>query len=272
MCPFVSPDGKRVALVMTADPGGEIKQVVVVDGKPSDPYDEVALPSVRFSYDSKRTMWAARVKNRWFVVVDGQAGRGFKAVGPALFGPSGAAVHHGVRGPLWSRAFVVTDGREQRVRFRYLTGLTFSPDGTLAYAGARKGLLGPSRMVIVAGGSESPSYDAAGNVVFSPDGKRSAYIAVSSKRCSVVLDGNEGKRYDDVSMGSLAFSPDSKHLAYLAKQDGKSFVVVDEIEGQRYEVVLGIARDRRLVFDSPRDFHYMVSLDNEIFMVKETIH
>ncbi|MCS7188072.1 MAG: hypothetical protein RMK89_14145, partial [Armatimonadota bacterium] len=45
----------------------------------------------------------------------------------------------------------------------------------------------------------------------------------------------EGKEYDGIGAGSLIFSPDSKRFAYVAVRGEKQFVVVDGVEGEEYD-------------------------------------
>ncbi len=71
-----------------------------------------------------------------------------------------------------------------------------------------------------------------------------AYQAQSDKKRFLVVDGREGKRYDDVR-GDFVFSPDGKQVAYVVKSAGKWLVVVDEQEGKYYD---GIGDD---IFFSP---------------------
>ena len=49
--------------------------------------------------------------------------------------------------------------------------------------------------------------------------------SVPTKGPSVVVDGTEGSHYD--SVWGLIFSPDGKRVAYLASLNKKYFVVVD---------------------------------------------
>lgn len=49
----------------------------------------------------------------------------------------------------------------------------------------------------------------------------------------MVLDGIKGKEYDYV--GYPIFSPDSKRFTYTAQLEGRTFVVVDGIEGRAYQ-------------------------------------
>jgi Tol biopolymer transport system component len=89
---------------------------------------------------------------------------------------------------------------------------------------------------VVVDGKEGKEYDeiGEGTPIFSPDSKHFAYVARRGGRWFVVVDGKEGKEYDGIGKGTLVFSPDSKHLAYEAMRGGKSFVVVDGKEGKEY--------------------------------------
>ena len=51
-----------------------------------------------------------------------------------------------------------------------------------------------------------------GTLVVSPDSKRVAYLARRGRKWFVVLDGVEGKEYDEIGEGSLICSPDSKRV------------------------------------------------------------
>jgi hypothetical protein len=88
-------------------------------------------------------------------------------------------------------------------------------------------------------GQEGKPYDALAKraLVFSPDGRRLAYVAVldGGERCRVVADGQEGKVYNDMAVSSLAFSPDSRRLLYSATGDQGRVVVVEGVEGTPYE-------------------------------------
>ena len=79
---------------------------------------------------------------------------------------------------------------------------------------------------------------------FSPDSKRFAYSAnVGNKHVAAVVDGVEGKAYDDIPYWSLTFSPDSQHIAYRAKScdNGtcKWVMVLDGVEQPYYSDVSG---------------------------------
>ena len=81
-----------------------------------------------------------------------------------------------------------------------------------------------------------------GTMTFSPDSKRLAYVAGAPQkgaRVSMVLDGVEGKQYDNIGMTALTFSPNSKRFAYPAKKGDVWLVVVDGKETKGYEGVIG---------------------------------
>jgi len=83
-------------------------------------------------------------------------------------------------------------------------------------------------------GSSERECDSVHSVVISPDDNRLAYAATDGGKSLAVLDGVDGKAYDDIAKGSLAFSPDSKHFAYLAKSGDDWFIVIDGVEGKKY--------------------------------------
>ena len=90
--------------------------------------------------------------------------------------------------------------------------------------------------------------------------------ALGSKQF-VVIDGEEGKRYDGIISAPI-FSPDSKRVAYLAVLGDKWFVVIDGEEGKRYD---GFVRGGRIIFDSPDSLHYLAQKGSNIYLVEERI-
>ena len=123
-------------------------------------------------------------------------------------------------------------------------------------------------------GVEGKVYDdiLPGSPFFSPDSKRVAYGAKRGSKWVAVVDGVEGRECDEIYDDSLVFSPDSQHLAYSAKRRGKvhmkAVVVVDGVEGSEYDdFLIGVVR-KRVVFDSPRQFHVLARRGDEILRVE----
>ena len=76
------------------------------------------------------------------------------------------------------------------------------------------------------------------SIVVSPDQRRVAFAVVEpSGRWFVVVDGEEGERFDGILPQTLQFSPDSRHVAYAASRGEGSFAVVDGVQGKEYRQI-----------------------------------
>ena len=69
---------------------------------------------------------------------------------------------------------------------------------------------------------------------------------------------------------SFKVSPDNKRVAGIARVENKWFVVVNENEGRRYDGIVSV-RGGRLVFDLPDTLHYLVAKGSDIYLVEERI-
>ena len=87
--------------------------------------------------------------------------------------------------------------------------------------------------------------------IFSPDKKRSAYVAMQNGKMFAVIDGVKGKEYYDIGSVPL-FSPDSKRIAYVATDVDKWFAIIDGIESKAYD---GIGKTPIFSPDSKRTFY-----------------
>ena len=79
---------------------------------------------------------------------------------------------------------------------------------------------------------------------FSPEGRRLAYAALRSGKWFVVVDGAEGRPYDDIH--NLQFTADGSHYVYTARRGAKYFVVADGAEGRAYDGFLNDSRLRKV--------------------------
>jgi hypothetical protein len=133
---------------------------------------------------------------------------------------------------------VVVDGREGPV-YDAIEGPVFRVPGTaeVAYA-ARKGDV----VVAVIAGREGPAYDEVGSLLrrpdrrptpdnpqdyisFSDDGSHVAYKARKGDKWLVVVDGEEGPEYDEVTCGPLF--ADTGHCTYAARKGDNWVAVID---------------------------------------------
>lgn len=72
--------------------------------------------------------------------------------------------------------------------------------------------------------------------IFSPNGRKVAYVAKTENKYFVVVNGKEGKAYDEIA-GVPLFSPNSQKMAYIAKKDCMESTI--ELEGKEYPIKTG---------------------------------
>jgi len=182
-----SPDGAHAAArVRIGD-----KQLVIVDGKVGEAFDEIDQSSFQFSPDGSRYRYFAKNNGKWVTVVDG------------------------VTGPSYDN----------------FVGFDFTADSKhIVYIGVRDDNSAPDsfRSWIVLDGKIGPETDLAhGEVCFSADSEHMAYSMRKDGKLVVVRDGETGQSYD--SIFNLTYSPDGKHLIYMAEKEEKPLLVIDGI-------------------------------------------
>jgi hypothetical protein len=124
--------------------------------------------------------------------------------------------------------FVVLDGKPGK-EYDCITNvsMSFSPDSSrFAYRGeyGRPLLDEGSTALYVIDGVEGKKYDTVGKFVFSPDNKRTAYVAKKRKKDLVVLDGVELDLHEIIVEQSLAFGDDGA-LTYTRARDLKRCMI-----------------------------------------------
>ena len=72
-------------------------------------------------------------------------------------------------------------------------------------------------------------------VLFTPDGRKLAYVARKNGKYFLVVNGIKGTDYDFI--GLFGFSQDGNHVAYGAKNRDKMVIVVDGKERAAYPSV-----------------------------------
>jgi Tol biopolymer transport system component len=204
--PIISPDSRAIAYAARRGPGDE---VVMMNGEPGPRFGTI-LTVPRFSPDGAHVAYLAiEDKRQAFEMVDGQKRR--------------------------SIPFTAADN--------FASHITFSPDGQrIAYVlgdcDKRPNVGGAgleARRRVVLDGIEGKPYftKAVNNLRFSPDGRHLAYEVFESRlgkdKAFVVVDGHEGKAYDDVLWGSLMFSGPAE-LVYIARDDRRFSRVVQRLE------------------------------------------
>ena len=95
------------------------------------------------------------------------------------------------------------------------------------------------KVCVVLDGQAGPEFDGIGCLLFSDDGTHLAYTVRTGAKWRMVVDGKPGIELEWVDTRNALFSPDGKRLAYLAGANpyNKHFVVVDEQPGLTYETI-----------------------------------
>ena len=192
------------------------------------------------------------------------------------------------------KAVVVVDGVEGKEYLQLASPPTFSPDSKRVAYGAivrRSIVSGSCKAVVVVDGVEGKEYPLVTSPpIFSPDSRRVAYAAMVRGKApcivpgdfagthrggkwAVVVDGVEGKEYDDVQ--DVGFSPDTSRLTYAARRDKKWVVVEEVVEGKEYDDIFlanlaGLASAQVL---SPDGKHaaYMAKRGNKWLLVVDGV-
>ena len=261
-----SPDGKHLAYA--ARRGGSTH--VVFDGiespEYSDVFYEITLPGKRkevcsliFSADGRHFAYAATRGDEWFAVVDGIEGHHYFdiALTALTFSRNGKRLAFIAESDDGGRFLFIDDVPEQAVEAGARNNITVFPDSVLRLFVAKSNET-PSFIVDSEGLRNRGTFIGSGvpcawpDMAFSPDSKRLAYIAPNCGQASVVLDGIEGKSYDEVR--ALTWSGDSRRFAFVgytgppfyvkstspvvsAKAPQKAAVVCDGVEGALYDDV-----------------------------------
>jgi hypothetical protein len=187
---------------------------VIIDGQRRAAYHGVAGWSIALAGD--HVAFAARVDDRWRVVVDGRAGEDWDEIGGIEILPDGTAIYIAARAGRWH----VVVGRTTGPGFDAIVAgsLRFTSDH-VAYAGRRG-----TQVHVVHDGREHRGFDGVGQLELSRDGSRSIYAGRRGDDAYVVVDGVERSRWGAVSR--LTLGPDT-HWAHAASEGHGWRLVVD---------------------------------------------
>jgi Tol biopolymer transport system component len=278
-----SPDGKRLAY------GAEHnkKQFFVIDNAVGGQKEFDRVTSFTWSPDSKRFAYAGVRDKEVIMVSDGKEGKPYVEMSRPLFSPDStklayAATPLGQKPPAGAvppatqpvtRSLIVINEQEQPGTFERIesNSLVFSPDSKrFAFIAASRDVA-PDKLFFVIDGQPTPGYDSVrvGSFIFSPDSKRHSYQVVDRNRPIVVIDGREGRAYDDIlaypGTPTAHFSPDSSKLVYVARRENQYYVVVNNNEGMGYDGiapnVVFSADAKRMAYPASRQRKQFVVLD-----------
>jgi hypothetical protein len=240
----LSDDGAHMAYVLRkAD-----KQHVVLDGKPSDPYDYAG--GLSFSPDGDS--FACIVKNirSYYVLQNGSLGRPYPGIRDLVFNPANNRL-----------AYAVVDDKKWHVLYNGVLdpaygasgGLKFSPDGSVFVYWAKGG----TKAFVVMNSMVGPGFEGIGEIVFSPNSKQLAYfVNLQGGKAAVFWGGRTGQVFDRIR--KLQFSPDASQLLYLGTKDGREYLVTNHTPGTAYDEI-----DSPLFSQSGRTVAYVATQNKE---------
>jgi glucose/arabinose dehydrogenase len=278
----LSPGGDRVVYVASRNN----KVSVVLDGQEGPQYDEIT--DMVFSPDGKRLAYIARQGDQWCAVIDGKQGKGYGDywTDTLLFSPDGRRV-----------AYMAAESKPWKIKALGETKMMVKGEGAppknrpkwvVVVDGKEEKPFDYGTPYIKDGGWEKPKAD--GTLVFSPNSRRMAYVALSGQimkmkvkngpkvmeleggltKWFVIVDGKKEKEFDEVREGSIVFSPDNRHVAYVAKAKDKWAVVVDGKERKSYDRI--VSYGGRVIFDSADKLSYLAREGSDIYLVEESLN
>ena len=210
--------GQQLVYV-AADLGG---WQVVLEGTPSASFEAVMHGSLTFSPDGCRLAFAVAEGNQFCVVVDGEFGFFYEAIGALRFGPDSERL-----------AYVVRKGSQQYLAldnqllgpFNLLADFTLGPNGRLGML-----VRDDDGWRAVVDGQKSEVFDNLGSIQFSQGGQY-AYAAERDDSWFIIRDGEPSQPFS--SVGQLTFAGES--LFYQASLGSENFVVADGTRGPSLE-------------------------------------
>jgi len=293
--PLFSPDSDRLAYIVRD--GSNYR--VMIDRKKSKMYHRISRTSLVFSPDSRYVAYAAG-SGDWVSLATTNEGPGLDAKTPATWSPGWRVRLHydsvkrqqrrGDNEDIYripKRWRIVRDRKEGDEEYEGIVAhsVSFSPNSErFAFAAARS-----NRYFAVIDGQEGRKYASVEvGPIFSPDSRRTAYVAVKQGGLqTVVVDGVEGAPFLWVHPGTLTFSPDSKHIAYWAKGKGVlhytivvdhaptkeyAFPISDGFHGVVASMPVGIGYPRPMLkWDGPYRVFGAVITGNEICRVEVSV-
>lgn len=216
------------------------RQWIVLDGTDLPEADGISVSAgIHFSREG-RLMYAAIDGQSVRVVVDGVAGPPLGGAQRLTFSPDGRRFAYV---GILSHGIALFVDHEPGPIFDAIASPVFSPDSRrLAYGAVRR-----SRLHVVVDGVEGPEFkDCWGDIVFSPDSTRWAYLSLKGgsgilgrlqTKGRAVVDGvATGEVWDSFS-SQPHFSPDSRHLAFTAARSGSNHLVLDDVPGPAFDSV-----------------------------------
>lgn len=231
-----SPGGNRFAYDLVPGGGAYGNHIVVVDGVPGKSYPDPGVGKIVFSPDETTVAyWAKSEDDGYVMVINGVEAESINGASDPVISQDGSRVAWIVEEE--GGMFAVLDGMKGK-RYQSIWGLTFSPDGRLAYSASESRERGFVHMVVV-DGQEDQTY----------------------------LYNGKGQ---GIKAGPL-FSPEGEHVVYIANDGGEGeYTVVDGVRRLNTWSLLGglnWGEGSSIVFDSEERLHYLAENETGIYII-----
>jgi Tol biopolymer transport system component len=231
-----SPDSQTLAYIAKNNTSDGI--LLILNGKESPPVD--GIKEVSFSPDSKETAYIISQDNDWYVIHNRVKEGPYDKAQSLIWSPDSTRLAYIA---IKDGAFWVVNNNEKTYAGDYAPQSIFFKQGGFAAQTPRipPPVFSPdsSRMAFtrieekkfrnVVGETTGPPFDQVSTVIFSPDSRHYAYIAVSRTadgiKMNAIHDNNVGTPHDLID--KPYFSPDSTKLAYRSMDKGQWHMVQD---------------------------------------------
>ena len=237
---LMSPSGAHVAVVSHVGiAGGSGGFYMVLDGVKSPAYNFIDVGQIAFVAE-KLVYLAQTNDHKWHLVVNDKPGPTYNGLKNLLVNDDGShyafigatsasgwgvgvdGVLGGLRGDIQNMV-IASNGRVAYSTVARMNGATATQIGSSGlYVDDQS--LGPIQLPFAAVDASGRGSAFQPYLLFSPDGKRFAYIKQVPGGFAAVIDGKAGRAYDGI--GVFQFSPDSKHYAYVGNRKS-AFLVYD---------------------------------------------
>lgn len=157
-----------------------------------------------------------------------------------------------------AKMYLVVDDVAWEYKEVDVSSISFSPDSRrLAYAAVSITAIAAAERptkrsvwCVVVEGQEGRVYEEIGpfTPIFSPDSRRVGYTAKRSGKWIAVIDEREGREFDWIAPNSLAFGSDSARVGYWAKRAGRQYAVIDGRENEDGAVPIFSPDGKRVAF------------------------
>ncbi len=226
-------DGTRYAYIATPDANDRKNTALVVDGKIA----AYAGTEPRFTADGKRVLTLSSTGKEQTLLVDGTPAVKATQISRVFIAPVDDKIVTVISKPAQGgqHYVCVVDGKEvPATEGTDIPYVAFSPNGKRWAARCRNIVGAPITWLATDDGKKGQEYNGINDdsIIFSGDGSRLVYVAVSGSKLFAIVDDKESDGFNyNLKAG---FSPDGKKVYYGGRQDQATVTRSLVVEGKAY--------------------------------------